>query len=319
MDNIKVSVIVPVYNLSQYISGTLDSIINQDFNCYEVIVIDDGSTDDSLDIINEKLSKSLIEYRVIHQENSGVSSARNRGIREARGDYLVFVDGDDYITGNHISELYNGETDFSMVQLVKKDGDKLSEPHHFPKQSVSCDDLIRMELRMDITLSFCQLMYKKSIIDENNIEFNTDAIYGEDIEFALKALAYGRDVAVSNEATYYYIQRGDSAIRTSDFRRFDIVGIYENLAELYRQLGKDDLADLMVTSRIPKAIFGNMNYFFYNDYGFEEVISKMKELDLFNKLSRYEGDRKFKYKIRMFLLNPKIYYNSWKKLKNSID
>lgn len=120
MDNFKVSVIVPVYNLSQYIGSTLDSIINQDFNSFELIVVDDGSTDDSLEIINEKLSKSLISYNVIHQENSGVSSARNRGIREANGEYIVFVDGDDYITGNHLSELYNGESDFSLIQLVKK-------------------------------------------------------------------------------------------------------------------------------------------------------------------------------------------------------
>ena len=62
-----------------------------------------------------------------------------------------------------------------------------------------------------------------------------------------------------------------------------------------------------------------MNYFFYNGYDFDEVIGKMKELDLFNKLSKFEGDSKFKLKIRLFLLNPKIYYNVWKRLKNSID
>ena len=105
MDNFKVSVIVPVYNLSQYVGSTLDSIINQDFKSFELIVIDDGSTDDSLEVINDKLSKSIITYKIIHQDNLGVSSARNRGIEEAQGEYLVFVDGDDYITGNHLSEL----------------------------------------------------------------------------------------------------------------------------------------------------------------------------------------------------------------------
>ena len=319
MDNIKVSVIVPVYNLSEYISHTLDSIINQDFKGYEVIVIDDGSTDDSLNVINEKLSKSLIEYKVIHQENSGVSCARNRGLEIARGEYIVFVDGDDYITGNHLSELYNGETDFSLVQFVKKDGDTLSDPHQLSKRLISCDELIKRELNMEMPFNLWQLMYKTSIIKENNIKFTHDLIYGEDTEFALKALAYGSEVAVSNQATYIYNQRGNSAIRTSDYRRFDIVEIFENLAQFYRNLGKNDLADLITTSRIPKAIFGNMNYFFYNDYDFDEVIAKMKELDLFTKLSKFEGDKKFKYKIKLFLLNPKVYYKSWKKLKNSID
>ncbi len=319
MDNIKVSVIVPVYNLSQYISSTLDSILNQDFNSYEVIVIDDGSTDDSLEIINEKLSKSLIEHKIIHQENSGVSSARNHGIDEARGEYIVFVDGDDYITGNHLSELYNEEYDFSLIQLVKKQGESLSAPHHYTKKLISCDAFIEMELNMQIPFNFCQLMYKTSIIKDNNIRFNPDFIYGEDTEFALKALAYGSEISISNEVTYYYIQREDSAIRTSDFRRFDVVEIFENLAEFYKRLGKNNLSDIIIKSRIPKAIFGNMNYFFYNNYDFDEVIGKMKELDLFTKLSKFEGDKKFKYKIKLFLLNPKIYYKSWKKLKNSID
>lgn len=319
MDNIKVSIIVPVYNSAKYIGSTLDSIINQDFNSFEVIVIDDGSTDDSLEIIEEKLSKSTVLHNVIHQENSGVSNARNRGIEEAQGEYLVFVDSDDYITGNHLSELYNGETDFSLIQFIKKEGNKSSTPNHISKRSMSCEDLIKMELNMQIPFNFWQLMYRASIINENNIRFNPDYIYGEDIEFALKALSYGKEVAISNEVTYYYIQHEESAINTSEYRRFEVVDIFENLSEFYKNQGKNDLADLIITSRVPKAIFGNMNYFFYNDYDFDEVLAKMQELDLLTKLSKYEGDSKFKYKIKAFLLNPKIYYKTWKKFKNSID
>ena len=319
MDNIKVSVIVPVYNSAEYIGSTLDSIVNQDFNGFELIVVDDGSTDGSFDIIKERLSKSTVSHKIIHQENSGVSGARNRGIEEAQGEYLVFVDSDDYITGNHISELYNGETDFSLIQFVKKEGNVVSAPNHISKRLMSCEDLIRMELDMQLPFNFWQLMYKASIVNDNDIRFNPDYIYGEDIEFALKALSFGEEVAISNEVTYYYMQREDSAIKTSDYRRFEVVEIFENLAEFYRKQGKNDLADLIITSRIPKAIFGNMNFFFYNDYDFDEVMSKMQELDLFNKLSKYEGDSKFKYKIKAFLLNPKVYYKSWKKLKNSID
>ena len=319
MDNFKVSVIVPVYNSCEYIGSTLDSIINQDFSSFELIVIDDGSTDNSLEIIKEKLSKSTISYEIIHQENAGVSCARNVGIEKASGEYLVFVDSDDYITGNHLSELYNGETDFSLIQFIKKDGDKLSTPDHYSKRSMSCDEFIKKELKMEIYFNFWQLMYKASIIKDNNIRFSPDVIYGEDIEFALKALIYGKDIAISNEVTYYYIQHSESAIKTSEYRRFEVVEIFEQMAEFYKGLGRDDLADLIITSRIPKAIFGNMNFFFYNDYDFDEVLAKMKELDLLDKLSKFEGDSKFKNKIRLFLLNPKLYYKMWKKLKNSID
>ncbi|MDO5810628.1 MAG: glycosyltransferase family A protein [Methanobrevibacter sp.] len=319
MDNYKVSVIVPVYNAEEYIGATLDSIINQDFNSYEIIVVDDGSTDQSPEIISEKLTKSTADYRIIRQDNSGVSSARNRGMQEATGEYLVFIDADDYVTGNHLSELYNGETDFSMVQFIKKENDKLSTPHRFSTESMTCEEFIKKELRMEMPFNFWQLMYKASIIKENSIRFNPNLIYGEDIDFALRALLYGDEVAISNEATYYYIQHSQSAIKTSEYRRFEVIEIFENLAEFYRSQGRDDLARLIVTSRIPKAIFGNMNYFFYNDYDFDEVLSKMKEMDLLDKLSKFEGDNKFKSKIRLFLLSPKIYYKTWKKLKNSID
>ena len=319
MDNFKVSVIVPVYNSCEYIGSTLDSIINQDFSSFELIVIDDGSTDNSLEIIKEKLSKSTISYEIIHQENAGVSSARNVGIEKATGEYLVFVDSDDYITGNHLSELYNGETEFSLIQFIKKDGDKMSTPDHYSKRLMSCDEFIRKELKMEIYFNFWQLMYKTSIIKDNNIRFNPDVIYGEDTEFALKALVYGKEIAVSNEVTYYYIQHSDSAIKTSEYRRFEVVEIFEKMAEFYKSLGKEDLANLIITSRIPKAIFGNMNFFFYNGYDFDEVLAKMKELDLLTKLSKFEGDSKFKNKIRLFLLNPKLYYKMWKKFKNSID
>ena len=319
MDNFDVSVIVPVYNCEEYIGTTLDSIINQDFKNFEVIVIDDGSTDRSLEIINEKLSKSLISHQIIHQENSGVSSARNAGISKATGKYLVFIDGDDYVTGNHLSELYNGKSDFSLVQFIKKDGDRLSTPYHFSREFMSCEDFIKKELNMEMPFTFCQLMYKTSIIKDNGIKFNPDLVYGEDIDFALRALIYGDEVTISNEATYYYLQHPQSAINTSEFRRFEVIEIFEGIADFYKSKGRDDLANLVITSRIPKAIFGNMNYFFYNGYDFDRVLNKMKELDLLTKLSRYEGDSKFKSKIRLFLLSPKIYYKTWKNLKNSID
>lgn len=319
MDKINVSVIVPVFNSSEYIGTALDSIINQDFDSFEIIVIDDGSSDNSLEIINNKLNDIDIPNTVFHQENQGVSAARNKGIELSNGDYLVFVDADDYIEQNHLKELYNGKTDFSLIQIVKKEGDNISKPHVYTQEVISAKEFIEMELKMQIPFNFVQLMYKSDIIKNNSIKFSTDYIYGEDTYFALIALSYGDMIAISNEVTYHYIQHSSSAIRTSEFRRFDVVEIFEQLAGFYQKQGFNDLSNLIITSRIPKAIFGNMNYFFYNGYDFDDVINKMKELDLFSKLSKFEGDKKFKLKIRLFLLNPKIYYNVWKRLKNSID
>ena len=318
MDNFKVSVIVPVYNASEYIGNTLNSIINQDFDGYEIIVIDDGSTDDSLDIINMTLENIEIPHEIIHQENAGVSVARNVGIEASKGDYLVFIDADDHVTPNHLSTLYNGESDFSLILYVKEDGDKLIHMDTYSEDMISTEDFIKKELNMEITFNFFQLMYKSSIIKDNNIRFTPGIVYGEDTEFAHKALFHGSQIAINNEVTYYYVQHSESAIKTTEYRRFGVIKIFEDLADFYNKNNKSELANLIITSRIPKAIFGNMNFFFHNGYDFDEVLGKMKELDLLTKLSRYQGDSKFKLKIRLFLLNPRIYYKTWMKLKNSI-
>jgi hypothetical protein len=199
------------------------------------------------------------------------------------------------------------------------EGDKMTSLDTFSQDVISAYDLIKMELNMQITFNFFQLMYKADIIKDNNVRFTPGIVYGEDTEFAHKALNYGDKIAINNNVTYYYVQHSDSAIKTTEYRRFGIVKIFEDIAEFYRQNGKQEFADLIITSRIPKAIFGNMNFFFYNGYDFDEVLLKMKELDLLTKLSKFEGDGKFKMKIKLFLSNPKIYYKAWMKLKNSID
>ena len=318
MDFYKVSVIVPVFNASKYIGKTLDSVINQDFDSYEIIVVDDGSTDNSLEIINQTLEKTEVPHKVIHQENAGVSVARNVGIDASTGDYLVFIDADDHVTSNHLSTLYNGESDFSLILYVKEDGDRLIDMDTYTEDVISTYDFIKKELNMEITFNFFQLMYKASIIKDNNIRFTPGIVYGEDTEFAHKALSNGREIVINNTVTYYYVQHSDSAIKSTEYRRFGVVEIFENLADFYNKNNKAELANLIITSRIPKAIFGNMNFFFHNGYDFDEVMAKMKELDLFEKLSRYQGDSKFKLKIRLFLLNPKMYYRTWMRLKNSI-
>ena len=319
MNNIDVSVIVPVYNASEYIGNTLNSIINQDFDGYEIIVIDDGSTDNSLGIIRSTLENASVPNKVIHQGNSGVSVARNVGIDASEGEYLVFIDADDYVTPNHLSTLYNGKSDFSLTLYVKKDGDKLTQLDSYSEEVISTEDFIKKELNMQITFNFFQLMYKSSIIKDNNIRFTPGVVYGEDTEFAHRALFHGREIVINNEITYYYVQHSGSAIKTTEYRRFGVIKIFEDLADFYNKNNKPELANLIVTSRIPKAIFGNMNFFFSNGYDFDEVMGKMKDLDLLTKLSKYEGDSKFKLKIKLFLLNPKRYYKMWMKLKNSID
>ncbi|MDO5848646.1 MAG: glycosyltransferase family 2 protein [Methanobrevibacter sp.] len=322
--NIDVSVIIPVYNSSKYISETLDSVINQDFNSFELIIVNDGSVDNSLDIIKNTLKDSKIYYTIINQENNGVSHARNVGIENAKGQYVIFVDDDDIIAKNHISCLFenaNGN-DGSFTEMLKitEKGEIVGDQELYlsidGKNRISSKDLIKLELTMNIPFSFCQIMYKKELITE---KFNENAIYGEDTEFVLKNLINANVLGICPKPTYFYRQRENSATGKADFKRFEIVDIFENLARYYEKNNLNDLAELIITNRIPKAIFGNLMYFFYHDYEFNQLMNVMKQLDLLIKLKNFKGESKFRFKIKLFLLNPKLYYRAWKTFKDGIE
>ena len=112
-----ISVIVPVFNGAPYLSRCIDSILNQTYTNLQVLIIDDGSEDDSLEIAREYEAEDK-RIRVFHQENQGVSSARNKGIQNADGDYLVFIDGDDHIADNMIETLYLDITKIPAIQVA---------------------------------------------------------------------------------------------------------------------------------------------------------------------------------------------------------
>jgi glycosyltransferase involved in cell wall biosynthesis len=104
--SIQVSVIIPVYNLEKYIGRCIDSVISQTEKNFEVILINDGSQDNSINIINSKI-KADSRFKLINQDNRGVSAARNKGLESAVGEYITFVDGDDFIEANMLKEMYN--------------------------------------------------------------------------------------------------------------------------------------------------------------------------------------------------------------------
>ena len=108
--NPKISVIVPVYNTSTYLRRCLDSILEQDFTSYEVICVNDGSTDNSLEILREYEKKSE-KIKVINQVNNGVAKTRNTALKHAKGDYLAFLDSDDFVRENYLSRLYDAAID----------------------------------------------------------------------------------------------------------------------------------------------------------------------------------------------------------------
>ena len=337
MSNIEVSIIIPMHNASKYIEKTLQSIMDQDFKDFEIIIIDDGSSDDSCEIAEKFLSKHSTSYIIHSQKNSGASSARNKGIDLSKGNYLLFLDDDDTISSNHILNLYTEaikETnDFSFTYLAKIDenGNILTDMNRYKavndKSSITSKDLIKLEMLMEIPFYFVQLMYKKDTVNKHNIRFSEGKSYGEDTEFALKALTHANNIGITHEFSYFYLQREDSVTSNSYLDRFGYVNTLESFSTYYESnCGNinniDEVNELINANRIPKTIFGNLMFLFYHDYPFEEIMKKMNELNLFDKLKTFKpmlkGDEKFYLKNKLFLLSPRLYYRLWKKLKNSL-
>ena len=342
MSEIKISVIVPTFNSSNTIERLMHSLFNQICKDFEIIFIDDHSSDDTVDMIRKTLENTNIKYQLhINESNKGPGYSRNRGIEKANGDFIVFIDSDDAVREDHLSSFYSNIKGYDSVfikglKLDENDKlfdfkvdrfDSIIDLSRKNNKVIKATDIINLELLMEIPFSFVFLLYKKDILLENNIRFNEEFRYAEDTEFAIKYLTKCNEVKFVDRYTYYYYQEEGSLRQSTSLKRFESVQLLDNLHNYFNGLSSenpifDELGEKLVHSRTPKFIFGNMNYFFYNDYDKDEVFKKMEELDLFDKLNDFKtfskGDWKFKLKVVLFLLSPDAYYELWKRLKNRI-
>lgn len=201
-----VSIIVPIYNSEKYLKKCLGSICKQTYKNYEVLLIDDGSTDSS-EIICKNYIKEDKRFSYYKKNQGGVSSARNMGILKSKGKYITFIDSDDFISEVHISTLASKmeSYDMSIVGYSKLDNKNQLSVHTLLDMEVEKDKLVNIILLdSNVTGSPCNKMYKKEIIDKYQILFNENIKTGEDlvfnIEYSLKSnLAY-----VSDLSTYFY-------------------------------------------------------------------------------------------------------------------
>ena len=221
----RLSIIVPIYNVAPYLRKCVDSLLAQDISNYEIILVDDGSTDDSGAIADElvdafRLSPlaSRLEMRVIHQSNSGLSEARNTGTREAKGQYILFVDSDDYLQPNTLGTLLEqAERDNLDVlrfryQNVKESGE-VFVPHEGMKIDYNdysanpTDGLNFLNDRLGIQCYVVQFLVKTEIVRQ---ELFTPGIYFEDTDWTPRMLLRAKRVASTEVIVYNYLWREGS-------------------------------------------------------------------------------------------------------------
>ena len=212
----KVSIIVPVYNVEKYLRKCIDSLINQTLNDIEIICINDGSTDKSLKILKEYKNKDS-RIILLNQENSGQSVARNRGIEIAKGEYLGFVDPDDWIDLDYYEKLYNAastnDTDIAVGGIIRVTGIKKKKFLNFEKETLTDNTKLKFELCDVPEKSYIwNKIYKTQKLKEINLKFEEGRIF-EDCIFTPQALFFlGKMVTVPN-TYYYYLRRNNSTVK----------------------------------------------------------------------------------------------------------
>lgn len=211
MNNYCISLIVPVYNAVKYLSRCVDSLLNQQFTDFELILINDGSTDASLAVC-ESFRRRDSRVSVINQDNAGVSSARNHGIEVAKGDYICFVDADDYVSPLYLEQLVRPVLQDEKIDLVlqgrikcEKNAQAIVSPTHEGVYFLSKDSDFFEEVNL---LRFCAVyskLFKRRIIEDHDISFPKSMNHGEDFDFFARYLQYCDGIYVSTIANYYYL------------------------------------------------------------------------------------------------------------------
>ena len=210
----RISIIVPVYKSEQYLPKCIDSILVQSYLNWELLLIDDGSPDNSGKICDEYMQKDA-RIRVFHKGNGGVSSARNFGLEKAKGDYIMFVDSDDWIDNNClkvcIEEVVRNNLDAVQFGYISVFPTKEMLNVKTVTPSLNGEKFIKST---SLNVSVWGGLYKHSLIEENKLRFPLALNLAEDQIFILTFLKYAKRIKYIDEALYYYLQRDNSAIHT---------------------------------------------------------------------------------------------------------
>lgn len=220
----KVSVIIPVYNVENYLRKCLNSLVNQTLKDIEIIVVNDGTLDNSQEIIDEYVKKYPKKVVSIIQENGGQGAARNTGLLHAKGEYIGYVDSDDYVEENMYEELYKKakEADSDIVicgnNVVKENYEFLS------KEDVDKEFLLGK-------MAVWNKIYKKNIIVDNKIQFRSKVWY-EDLDFTMKVYFSSKKISYVDKPLYNYLLREGSTMNNNNIKRnLELIEAFDSLID----------------------------------------------------------------------------------------
>ena len=226
----KVSLIIPVYNVENYIEKCLDSVVNQTLKDMEIIIVNDGATDNSKPKI-EKYLKKYPKIKYLEKENGGLSDARNYGMPYAKGEYIAFLDSDDYVEQNMYEEMYSiakkenaDMVDCNFVwEYPNKKKEDIGEIYTSKKEMIEKGHVVAWNK-----------LIRREILEEAKIKFPVGLRY-EDMEFFYKLVPYVNKVSFVKKCLVHYVQRENSIANTQDVRTKEIFTILDNVIKYYKE------------------------------------------------------------------------------------
>lgn len=309
--NKKVSIIIPIYNTEKYLEECLDSVVNQTYKNLEIILINDGSKDNSLEICKkyETIDNRII---VIDKKNSGVSNTRNVGIQASTGEFITFVDSDDWLELDAIETMVNCinkhnvdvvRTNFAINNEVGKIPKKLEGK--IDKEKIN--ELLYYFLNAEMPAYMCLFLIKREIIIENNLKLNENLVMMEDTLFFVNLVQYVNSIYILNKKTYNYRIYQDSSSNSIKRVEKNIKSVLKVNEEINKIISKDLIE---ITNRTEFRIISDFIIKMYeHDYEFKlDILNYLKEDSNFN---RIVNNLKYKY------LNKysKLTYKSFKQKK----
>ena len=233
----KVSVIVPVYNSSSYIEKCITSLVEQTLDDIEIIIIDDGSTDDTL----KKLKRYSNKIKLITQKNSGVASARNKGLKEAKGEYIAFVDSDDWIEKDMFQTMYTKAIQ-KKYDAVECDFKYVDDNNEWNGVIDTTNDILTIDDKKKYFVNMFPVIWNKIYKREKikDIKFK-DGVWAEDVEFLYRVITNINTIGKVNKNLYYYYQREKSESRLFDKRVYNYIDNFNGLIKFYKDNNKYEL------------------------------------------------------------------------------
>lgn len=227
----KVSVIVPIYNVEKYLEKCINSLLSQTLEDIQIILVNDGSKDNSGNIAKEyeKNNKNRIIY--VEKENGGLSDARNYGLKYATGDFIAFLDSDDYIEKNAYEEMYNKaieeNADYVECDFIWEFPNKIRVDKQYPYKN-------KKEMLSFVRVVAWNKLIKRQLITDNNLEFPKGLRY-EDVEFTYKLIPFINKFAYVDKPFIHYVQRKGSIANVQNERTAEIFTVLDNVIEFYKK------------------------------------------------------------------------------------